>query len=238
MPQNTSHIGAATAGGVVSRLAGPALVVGPLLFLVGLLVSPAGDTTDPGSSITAFVDAPTQTQVSSLLLHYGLILMALGLLRAPSLVPARRGTWPTVVGSLVTAVGMVNVSGGLRDDWWRLAAGRQLPLDQAIDVVHEADTSSLLVLWDVTEVFAFLGVLLVLTGLARARALSWWWLAAAVAAFAATLVVPGDLQVWPSLVFGAFIATLVPVGLRLLRPRPSTSATRSVASTSITATRS
>ena len=205
------------AAGVLPRLAGVALAAGPVVFLAGLLTSPPGDTTVAESSIRAFAQNPTQTQVSALLLHYGLLLMALGLLRAPSLVRGRRGSLLVLLGSLGTSVGMLNVSGSLKDDWWRMAAGQSLSMPDALAVVETADSASLLGFWNGTEPLAFLGVLLVLGGLARAGVLSWGWLATAIACFVGTMVVPGHLQVWPSVVFGAFVATLVPAGLRLLQ---------------------
>ncbi len=191
-------------GGAVSAmstLAGVGLTAGPVVFLAGLLASPSGDTTDTASSIHAFAANPTQSQASSLLLHYGLILMALGLLRVPSLVAHRRGSVMVLLGSLGASIGMLNVSGSLKDDWWRMAAAQVLSDWQAVALVDQADSASLLVLWSFTEMIAFLGVLVLLAGLARAHVLSWAWPTVAVLAFGATMAIPGNSRsgrAWPS----------------------------------------
>ncbi len=207
----------ATSPSRLRRLGAAALTAGPLVFAAGLATSPAGDTTNAASSINAFATHGTQTQVSALLLHYGLMLMALGLLVVPSMVSSGRGRLLVMLGSLGTSIGMLNVSGTLKDDWWRMAAGQTLDKQRAIDLVEQAESASLLSLWTFTEMIAFLGVLLVLVGLGRARALSWAWTGAAVGALVATFAIPGDVQVWPSVAFGAFMLTLLPVGILALR---------------------
>lgn len=205
----------AQTGSRLATLGGWALTAGPIVFLAGLLTSPAGDTTNTLSSIHSFTAHPDQSQASALLLHYGLILMALGLTGVPSLAARGRGSMPALLGSIGASIGMLNVSGALRDDFWRMAAGATLTDDQAVGVVEAAEHASLLGFWTFTEMIAFLGILVLLSGLARAHVLSWIWPGAAAAAFAATMAIPGDLEIWPSVAFGAFMATLIPVGLRV-----------------------
>ncbi|MGP3916864.1 hypothetical protein [Nonomuraea sp. 10N515B] len=75
---------------------------------------------------------------------------------------------------LATALGLLNVSGAVRDDWWRMVTGQQLPLDAAVRISDTVDGSAFMPLWSGTEIFAFLGLLALSAGLGRAGVVGWW----------------------------------------------------------------
>ena len=60
--------------------AGVALVAGPALFFAGLATSPVQEGTDKASYIASLARDPLLTQVSAVLLHYGNLLMGVGIL--------------------------------------------------------------------------------------------------------------------------------------------------------------
>ncbi|MGN6753488.1 MAG: hypothetical protein ACTHJJ_13175, partial [Intrasporangium sp.] len=154
--------------------AGAALVTGPVLWALGMFTSPEQASMADADYISSLTRDTTMTQVSALFLHYGNLALGLGILAAPSLVRGLRGRIPTVIGSLLAAVGFVNVSGMVLSDWWNASAGTLLSSDQAVAVFRGFKEGSLLAFWDGTEPFNLLGPVLVLIGLARAGVLGWW----------------------------------------------------------------
>ena len=97
-------------------VAAGALIAGPVLWSLGMLTSPPSDSMADADYIESLVRDTTMTQISALLLHYGNLVIALGVLAAPSLVRGRRGAWAAVVGAILTAIGFANVSGQVFSD--------------------------------------------------------------------------------------------------------------------------
>jgi hypothetical protein len=160
------------------RLAGGvALIAGPLCFAAGMFTSPPQDSMADVDYIASLSRDITMTQISALFLHYANLLMGLGILAAPSLVRGSRGLKLVVLGSLATALGMVNVSGMILSDWWNAAIGTLLPPEQAAEVFSFVKHESLFAVWNGTEICSTLGTIIVLAGLARAGVLGWWTLA-------------------------------------------------------------
>ena len=197
--------------------AGIALVAGPALFALGMLTCPPQASMADADYIGSLARDATRTQVSALFLHYANVALGLGLLAAPSLVRGTRGRIPAVLGALLGALGFVNVSGEILSDWWNLSAGRQLPMEQAVAVFQGMKSASLMPFWDATEMFALLGPLLLLIGLARAGVVRYWLAAVLVAGVVALMSVPVSMfTLQAGLVLVGFSPFAV-IGLRLLQ---------------------
>ena len=153
---------------------GLALVAGPLLWAGGMVTSPPQVSMADSDYISSLTRDTTMTQVSALFLHYGNLVIALGILAGPSLVRGARGLRLAVAGALATALGFANVSGMVLSDWWNASAGTHLSSEQAVEVFRGFKTGSLLPFWDGTEPLSLIGPLLRLAGPARARGLGWW----------------------------------------------------------------
>lgn len=162
------------AGRVVPIAAAAALIAGPVLWSAGMFTSPPSDSMSDVDYITSLARDTTMTQISALFLHYGNIAIGAGILAAPSLVRGLRGAWLVAIGSLLTAIGFLNVAGMILADWWNAATGTLLSTDQAVAVFQHVKSASLLPLWSGTELFSMVGPLLVMAGLARAGVLGWW----------------------------------------------------------------
>lgn len=200
------------------RLAGGlALVAGPVLFAGGMLTSPPQDSMADTDYIASLARDLTMTQISAVLLHYANLFIGLGIVAAPSLVRGTRGLRLAVVGSLMTALGFLNVSGLLLSDWWNAAAGTLLEPEQSAAVFAHVKEASMLGLWTGTELLSLLGPLLLLAGLARAGVLGWWSLGLVVGGVAGLIVLGTGL---PVLAAGAVLVGFSPfalIGLRLVQ---------------------
>lgn len=194
-----------------------ALLVAPVLWSVGMLYSPEQASMADADYISSLARDITQTEISALFLHYGNLLIGLGILAAPSLVRGRRGGRLVVVGSLLTALGFTNISGMILADWWNAAIGTLLPIDKAAEVFAMVKSSDLLWIWGGTEMLSLLGPLLVLAGLARAGVLGWYTLALLVGGVAALIVISPTMPVLTALAVLLGFSPFALVGLRLVQ---------------------
>jgi hypothetical protein len=176
------------AGRVMPLAAGAALAAGPVLWALGMFTSPQQESMADADYISSLARDTTMTQVSALFLHYGNLVIALGILAAPGLVRGARGLWLVVTGALLTAIGFANVSGMVLSDWWNASAGTHLTSDQAVEVFRGFKAASLLPLWDGTELFSLVGPVLLLAGLARAGVWGWWTIGLVLAGVAGLMV--------------------------------------------------
>nr|BFE82748.1 hypothetical protein GCM10020093_053490 [Planobispora longispora] len=120
-------------------------------------------------------------------------------------------------GALAAAIGMLNVSGAVRDDWWRMVTGQQLPLDAAVRISDTVDTSSFMPLWSGTEMLAFLGLLALCAGLARAGVTGWWLTAVYLGAFVSMMFVPIHLTYVMGVAFTLLFLPLGVAGVRTIQ---------------------
>lgn len=208
---------------VLWRAGGASLLAGTALFFAGSVTAPPQDSDSTADYIASLARDPLLTQVSALLLHYGNLLIGLGVLVLPLLVRGRRGAVVTLTGALMTALGFLNTSGALLSDWWNMELGRQLPSAQAVSLAEGALGHPLLQVWFFTEILALLGVIVTLTGLARAGVLGWWAVPVPVICFAAAFMLPLNMPLLISAVVGAAFAPLAVAGLLALR-RPAATA--------------
>jgi len=174
--------------GAMKLAAGVSLVAGVLSWSAGMVFSPDAESMADADYIASMARDLTDTQISALFLHYANLLLGVGVLAAPSLVRGARGLKPVVIGALMMSLGMLNVSGMILSDWWNAATGRLLSEEQAVAVFRHVQDASMLQLWKGTEIFAMLGVVLVLVGLARAGVLGWWTPAVFVLGFVGLMI--------------------------------------------------
>jgi len=159
----------------------------------------------------------TMTQISALFLHYGNLAIALGVVAAPALVRGLRGTWLAVVGAVLTAIGFANVSGMVFSDWWNASAGRALSSEQAVEVFRGVKEASLLWMWDGTELFSFVGPILLLVGLARAGVLGWWAIALFIGGVAGLMAFGAGSPVLVAAMVLIGFSPFALIGLRLIQ---------------------
>jgi hypothetical protein len=197
--------------------AGLALVAGPLLWSAGMFTSPPTETFTDANYIASLAKDSTLTQISALGLHYGNLLIALGILAAPGLVRGARGLKMVVAGALATAVGFANVSGMILADWWNYSTGTHLSSHQAVEIFRTVKESSMLWMWDGTEPFALVGPLLVFAGLARAGVLGWWTVALFVAGFVGLMALGSAAPLLAAIAVLLGFSPFAMVGLRLLQ---------------------
>jgi hypothetical protein len=202
---------------ILYRLAGGLLVAGPILTFAGMLTAPeqAGDTT--AAYVESLARDSDLTQISALFLHYSNMTMALGLIVAPLLIRGVRGRLLTLIGMVAAVLTMLNISGAVKDDWWRMVIGQTVPLDVAVRISDTVDAQAWLSPWRDTSMIGFLGLLLLYIGLARARVLGWWAPAVYVAALIGMFTVPVSMTLAYGLVFTALFAPLAVLGVIAFR---------------------
>ena len=223
-PSTTTERPARSAGSLLVPVAGGALIAGSLLYVAGMATSPGAVSVEPADYIASLARDPGQTTLSAVLLHYGNMALALAWLAAPTLVRGRRGRVGTLAGALLSAIGLVTVTGFVLFDYWTGAIGRVLDDGTAVDLFTTVAADPGLVSVSILTMFALLGPVIAYVGLARAGVTAWWLPAAAVASLVGSMVVP-----FSPLAHGAFaLVGAVPavvVGLRMIaRHRAETSA--------------
>jgi hypothetical protein len=201
---------------VLPIAAGAALIAGAAAFFTGLATSPAEDGDSKVSYLASLARDPLQTQLSALFLHYGNLLMGVGLLAVPLLVRGRRGALTTLIGALLGALGLLEISGSLLSDWFHMEIGRALPPEVGAALSDE-------VLAHPAEQLAFnpgplvsLALLVTFIGLARAGVLGWWTVPAIVVGYAGMLMLPYSQPILPALGVLPMLAVMVAAGLRVI----------------------
>jgi hypothetical protein len=215
-PSPSSTRPARSAGSRLLPIAGGALIAGSLLYVAGMATSPPQDSMANADYIAALARDDGRTALSALLLHYGNMALGLAWLAAPALVRGRRGGTATIVGALLSAMGLVTVAGMVLYDFWTGGVGRELDPGTALSLFENVSASPALAVVGTVTLLGILGPLVVQAGLARAGVTSWWLLVPAVAAIAASVS-----MAFSPLPFAAFaLVGAVPavvIGLRLIQ---------------------
>ncbi|HTJ36060.1 MAG TPA: hypothetical protein VL738_22805 [Dactylosporangium sp.] len=201
---------------VMQIAAGTALIAGAASFFAGLATSPPQGDDSKATYLHSLAADPFTTQLSALLLHYGNLLMGVGLLAVPLLVRGRRGGVLTVIGALLGALGLIEMSGALMSDWFHMELGRNLPIEQAVTVSDKVLAHPALQLAFSPGPLVSLALLLTFVGLSRAGVVGWWTVPAIVAGYAGLLFMPYDTPVLPAVGTLPMLATLAFAGTRVL----------------------
>ena len=207
-----------SAGSLMLPIAGGALLAGSLLYVAGLATSPPAESLGDADYIASLAADEGQTALSALLLHYGNMALGLAWLAAPALVRGRRGRVPTIVGAVLSAIGLVTVTGLVLYDFWTGGIGRELPADTALALFGSVQGSAAVGVVGTVTLLGLLGPIVGYAGLARAGVISWWLLVPAVAC----LVLSAALTFEPLLYAGFALVGAVPavvIGLRMIARR-------------------
>lgn len=207
---------ARSAGARLLPIAGGALIAGSLLYVAGMATSPPQDSMANADYIAALARDEGRTALSAMLLHYGNMALALAWLAAPALVRGRRGGATTIVGALLSAIGLVSVTGMVMYDYWTGALGRALDPAAALSLFEDVSGSPAVAVAGTLTLFGLLGPLVVYAGLARAGVTSWWLFVPAVAALGASMA-----MAFSPLPFAAFALVgaipAVVIGVRMIQ---------------------
>ena len=115
----------------------------------------------------------------------------------------------------MAALGLVTLAGNVLFDFWTGAIGRELDAGTALALFETVEGSAGVAVVGTVTLFGLLGPLVAFGGLARAGVTSWWLLAPAVAALAASAALPFS----PLLYAGFALVGAVPlvlVGMRMI----------------------
>jgi len=206
--RNRAHTALAVAAGV-------ALLAGPALFFAGLVTSPVQQGEDKVSYIESLVRDPGLTQLSAVLLHYGNLLMGVGVIAFAWLVRGKRGAIPAVIGSLVAALALLDNSGSLFADWMHLELGSQLGADAGAEVSAGVYSHLAFQLSFGLAPLIAVGLIVAAIGLARAGVVGWWAVPAIVLGQAGLLFLPYSVPILPALGTTPLLAVFVVAGLRV-----------------------
>lgn len=207
---------ARSAGSRLLPIAGGALIAGSLLYVTGMAASPPADSMSDTDYIASLARDEGRTTLSAMLLHYGNMALALAWLAAPALVRGRRGSTTTIVGAVLSAIGLVTVTGMVQFDYWTGAIGSELDQATAVTLFETVNGSVGVAVAGTLTLLGLLGPVVGYSGLARAGVISWWLVAPCVAALVVSMATP-----FSPLLFGAYaLVGAVPafaVGLRMIR---------------------
>ncbi|WP_164704322.1 hypothetical protein [Blastococcus litoris] len=209
---------ARSAGSLLLPIAGGALIAGSLLYVAGMATSPPADSMADADYIASLARDPGQTALSALLLHYGNMALGLAWLAVPTLVRGVKGRIPTIVGALMSAIGLVTVAGFVLYDFWTGGIGRELDAGTAEALFGTVNADPGLAVVGIVTVLGLVGPLIGYIGLARAGVTSWWLVVPVVASLAASAAME-----FQPLTFAAFALVgaipAVVVGLRIIGRR-------------------
>lgn len=200
---------------VLSRLAGGALPVATALFAAGMLTSPVADGDDRASYLASLGRDPLLTQLSAVLLHYGNLLLGVGVLALPLLVRGRRGWLPALIGALTAGLALLGTSGALLSDWFHMEIARTVPIGQAVQISEGVLGAPLQQLCFGLDPLLALGLPLLAFGLCRAGVLGWWALGSVLGGTALLFAAPATGNVVPAAAFLLIQAPFAVAGLRL-----------------------
>jgi hypothetical protein len=196
--------------------AGAALIAGAASFFAGLATSPPQGGDDKATYLHSLAADPFLTQLSALLLHYGNLFMGAGLLAVPLLVRGRRGGVLTLIGALLGALGLIEMSGSLMSDWFHIELGRNLPAEQAVAISDRVLAHPALTLAFSPGPLVSLALLLTFVGLSRAGVVGWWTVPAVVLGYAGLLFLPYDTPILPAVGTLPLLGAMAFAGVRVL----------------------
>ncbi|WP_243074037.1 hypothetical protein [Microbacterium sp. SS28] len=195
--------------------AGIALLAGPALFFAGLATSPVQNGEDKASYIESLARDPGLTQLSAVLLHYGNLLMGVGVIAFAWLVRGTRGAIPAVIGALIASVALLDNSGSLFADWMHLELGRNLSLEAGASISEAVYSHLAFQLSFGLAPLIAVGLIVAAIGLVRAGVIGWWAIPAIVVGQAGLLFLPYAVPILPALGMTPLLAVFVACGLRV-----------------------
>ena len=141
----------------------------------------------------------------------------MGLLVVPLLVRGVRGRVLTLIGTLAAVLTMLNTSGAVTDDWWRMEIGQTVPMEVAVRISDAVDASALLAPVARRLDDRLPGPRPGIRGPGSGRVIGWWAPAVCGVALVGMFIVPVSLTLVYGLVFTALFAPLAVVGVRAIQ---------------------
>jgi hypothetical protein len=195
--------------------AGLCLIAGPLVTLIGGLVTPWEETETEANYLQALADNPTRGQISAVLLYFGYLLIAVGIFGLIHLLRHRAVVLAHIAGVLAVW-GWVTLPGLLISDFYDLSLAQWNDRQDALAIFERAGGYMGGIIISVPALLSLMGLVLLGFALWRAR-LAPLWLPAVL--LAGTLIMqfgpPGPVY-W-LLGTGLWLASLGYVGLKILR---------------------
>jgi hypothetical protein len=194
---------------------GLCLIAGPLLALVGGLVTPWETADTTAAYLTALAGNPARAQASAVLLYFGYLLMAVGVFGMMHLLRRRAVVLGHVAGALAVW-GWVSLPGMLSVDFYDLSLARYADREAAIGISDRAGGYAGSAVMGVPVLLGILGLVLLVVALWRAGFVPAWVPAVLFVGTAASFVGP-PTAVYFTVGTAAWLASLGYVGSKMLR---------------------
>ncbi len=193
---------------------GLCLIAGPLLALVGGLVTPWETADTTAAYLNALADNPARAQASAVLLYFGYLLMAVGVFGMMHLLRRRAVVLGHVAGALAVW-GWVSLPGMLSVDFYDLSLAAHADREAAIGISDRAGGYVGSAVMGVPVLLGILGLVLLVVALWRAGFVPAWVPAVLFVGTAASFVgTPGAFSF--TVGASAWLASLGYVGLKML----------------------
>ncbi|MEJ2871048.1 hypothetical protein WCD74_25010 [Actinomycetospora sp. OC33-EN08] len=168
---------------LAGRGAAITLPSGAALALVSTSFDPPSREPEPRGMYVAYGADPAGADLAATILHYGFLLIGVGLLLAGVALASRRGRVVTILGGALGFLGFANLSGSVLEDWFDAQISAAYGPDAAMAIAEKALGMPVMTAgWQIPMVIGFaLGPVLLAVGLARGRVLPWWVVALPVA---------------------------------------------------------
>lgn len=198
--------------------AGLCLIGGPLLVLIGGLVTPWEEKDTLPSYLTALADNPSRAQASAVLLYLGFLLFVPGIFGMIHLVRTRAVVLGHAAGVLAIW-GWVTLPGLLVTDFQDLSMAESLDISQAAAISERAQGYVGALFLTLPPLLGMIGLTLLLVALWRANAAPAWAPTAFLVGFSLEFVLPGAVPavLGFTLTAALWLAALGRVGLGMLR---------------------
>jgi hypothetical protein len=197
---------------------GLCLIGGPLVALIGGLVTPWEESETPAAYLTSLAENPVRAQVSAVLLYFGYLLTAVGVFGMIHLVKHRAVVLAHLAGVLAVW-GWVTLPGLLVSDFQDLSLAESLDVGQAVAVSERAHGYAGSAALGIPVLLGFVGLALLGVALWRAGLVPLWVPVALFAGFAGEFVPSSvvPMSVGFAISFGLMLAGLGYVGLKILK---------------------
>jgi hypothetical protein len=186
---------------------GLCLIAGPLLALVGGLITPWETADTTAAYLTALAENPARAQASAVLLYFGYLLMAVGVFGMMHLLRRRAVVLGHVAGALAVW-DWVSLPGMLSVDFYDLSLAAHADRGAAIGISDRA-------VMGVPVLLGILGLVLLVVALWRAGFVPAWVPAVLLVGTAASFVGP-PTAVYFTVGTAAWLASLGYVGVKML----------------------
>lgn len=198
--------------------AGLCLIGGPLLVLIGGLVTPWEESDTLAAYLTALAESPTRAQISAVLLYLGFLLFVPGVFGMIHLIRTRAVVLGHAAG-ILAIWGWVTLPGLLVTDFQDLSMAESLDIGQAVAISERAQGYVGALFLTLPPLLGMIGLALLLIAFWRANASPAWVPIVFLVGFALEFIPSGPLPlvVGFTIMAALWLAALGYVGLGILR---------------------